>query len=84
MAGGRAGLRSAVCRGPGRAAGLSIVENLEGPVIQRMTGPSRFCDGRAQACGASAAIIGSSFSIMPIFAAPPGDPRSSKNSTFAR
>ena len=35
------------------------------------------------ACGGRAATIGWSFSILPILAAPPGEPRSSKNSTLA-
>jgi len=35
-------------------------------------------------CGGSAAMIGWSLAISPILAAPPGEPRSSKNSTLAR
>ena len=34
-------------------------------------------------CGGSAATSGWSFSMTPILAAPPGEPRSSKNSTLA-
>ena len=34
-------------------------------------------------CGGSAATIGWSWSISPIFAAPPGEPRSSKKCTLA-
>ena len=35
-------------------------------------------------CGGSAAMIGWSLGIIPSLAAPPGEPSSSKNSTFAR
>ena len=38
---------------------------------------------RLCSCGGSAAISGWSLSILPSLAAPPGEPRSSKNSTFA-
>ena len=37
----------------------------------------------SSACGGSAATIGWSLSILPTLEAPPGEPRSSKNSTFA-
>ena len=54
------------------------------PRGSRAAGPRARSAGQCSwACGGSAATNGWSFSILPSFAAPPGEPRSSKNSTLA-
>ena len=54
--------------------------------LERVPGKRRQPGGQGQcstSCGGSAAISGWSLLILPVLAAPPGEPRSSKNSTFA-
>ena len=71
--------------GMGLRPGLGPGEGVPGKV--REVGRAATADRRGRhsscSCGGSAAISGWSLSITPIFAAPPGEPRSSKKSTLA-
>ena len=76
--------RSTMPPGYARARSANGVERVPGEVRQG-AGQQAHRARRQSPCtrSGSVAMIGWSLSISPIFAAPPGEPRSSKNSTFA-
>ena len=65
------------------ASTLTVLEQVIPGEVRKAPGDQLARDQWSWFCGGSSAIIGWSWSISPILAAPPGEPRSSKKWTLA-